>query len=350
MAEFELELTEPLNCEIAHYYDTRTGDRIISTAGRFSASLGGVSHAFEVPSPTASRALSSFRLSRRALRLDKSNAVFNLAKDGIVVLRGGSFYFYDLKSGSLRQTGHLKQCRNVLHGGIAVTGHGLYAGEYGRNKAREAVPVWRSMDDGRSWQICYEFPAGSIKHVHGVFADPNSDSLWLPTGDFAGECYLAEAKDPGFAAVTMHGDGSQRWRAVTLLFEPDRIICPMDSQLETSHLQVFDRASGRLTEHGAFPGPVWYGKRFQDGTALLQTTVEIGAGVKSRDCHLYHSEDLQEWTSIAQFRKDAWPMRYFKFGVMAFAAGAQTSDDFLLFAEALEGLDGQTWRARIKRR
>ena len=42
-------------------------------------------------------------------------------------------------------------------------------------------------------------------------------------------------------------------------------------------------------------------------------------------------------------------MRYFKFGVVAFADGPQNSDDFVLFGEALQGMDGRVIRASIVR-
>jgi hypothetical protein len=35
-------------------------------------------------------------------------------------------------------------------------------------------------------------------------------------------------------------------------------------------------------------------------------------------------------------------MRYFKFGVLAFADGPQSSKEFVLFGEALKGLDGRS--------
>lgn len=342
-----LETRGPLGAEVVHHYESGGGDFIFSTGNRFRGARDGEPFAFDAPLGAPKRALSGLRLARRALRIDKGNAVFNRRRDGVAVLYDGRVHFYDLASRRLVPAGRLRQCRNILHRGIAVTDDGLYFGEYGANREREAVPVWRSTDDGRSWRVAYEFPAGSIKHVHGVFVDPHSDRLWLPTGDFAGECYVVEA-NRDFSEVTWHGDGTQRWRPVGMFFEPERIVWPMDSQLETSYLQVFDRATGTLARHRDFPGPVWYTKRLDDGVALLQTTVEIGDGVKSDRAHVFASRDLLEWTEVGAWKKDRWPMRYFKFGVLAFADGAQSSDDFALFGEGLEGIDGRALRASLR--
>jgi hypothetical protein len=193
----------------------------------------------------------------------------------------------------------------------------------------------------------HEFPGGSIKHVHGVYTDPYSDRLWIPTGDFAGECYLYST-DEAFRELTSHGDGQQRWRPVSLLFAPQSIYWGMDSQLETSYLCEFRRASGELIRHRPFPGPVWYSKQLQDGWAVLQTTVEIGPGVLDGCARIFVSRDLQDWRDVAHFRKDFWTMRYFKFGVVAFAAGPQTADDFVIFGEALRGLDGSALRVALQ--
>ena len=335
-----------LDAEVVHLYDTAAGNTIVSTGRRFEAVIGGTAHRFALPlSPILACGLPS-RLWRRMFRLDNSNAVLNRRGDGIVLLYRGAVRFYDLERRRLRPAGTLRQCRNVLHRGVAVTARGIYLGEYGRNPRRWPVPIYRSRDDGRSWEVAYEFAAGSIRHVHGVFRDPYSDRLWMPTGDRAGECYLVSS-DHDFTDVVRYGDGSQAWRTVTLFFDPDRIVWAMDSEHETSHLQIFDRRTGSLTRGCAFPGPVWYGKRLADGRALVQTTAEIGAGVRRQQACVFISSDLVEWREIGCFDKDRWPPRLCKFGVVAFADGHQTADDFVLFGDALTGLDGCAYRARL---
>lgn len=346
--KFWMQIVSKTQDEIAHYYDSSTGDLIASTGNDFRIVLKGKKYHFTVPLGREFFLLSRFRIARRALRLDKSNAVFNHKKNGVVVLYRGRILFYDLSLDKITVVGHLKQCRNVLHCGIAVTKDGIFFGEYGTNNERNSVPVWRSIDDGISWDIVHEFPAGSIRHIHGVYADPYSNSLWVPTGDFLGECYVFEIEDNNFQNIVCHGDGGQRWRPVSMFFDADRIIWVMDSQLETSCLQVFNRDTKNLQEMQAFEGPVWFSKRFVDGSAVIQTTVEIGHGVKSNYSHIHFSEDLINWTEVARYRKDILPLRYFKFGVIAFADGPQTRDDFLIFGEALKKMDGRVYHAQIK--
>ena len=293
--------------------------------------------------------MKNYRLVRRALRLDKSNACLNFKRDGIVVLYRGKIFFFEFSLRRLNLVGRLKQSRNVLHGGIGVSKEGIFFGEYGANSNRDSVPVWKSADDGRTWSIIFEFRAKTIKHVHGVYVDPFSSDLWIPTGDFQNECFVFQVKNKDFNKIEKHGDGSQKWRPVSMFFTDKQIIWAMDSQLEPSCLQVFNRQTKQLNEKKEFEGPVWYSKHFQDGSGIIQTTVEIGPGVSSDYSHLYFSENLLEWKEVMRFRKDWLPMRYFKFGVVAFADGPQNPNDFVLFGEALKGIDGRSFKVRIVR-
>jgi hypothetical protein len=345
--KYHLEIRGVLDGEIAHRYEPAAGVTIRSKANRFVVETPERTWKFSTPISAKKRPFNWLRITRRGLRTDKSNAVFNWKKDGIVVVYDGAIYFFSLEDQELTRVSSLHNCRNVLHGAIAVTTHGIYISEYGRNSERGTVPIWRSCDDGRSWDIVYEFPAGSIKHAHGVYFDKFTDRFWVPTGDFEGECMVLFA-DPNFSDVTIYGNGTQIWRPVSMFFTEDRVIWPMDSQLQTSYLQIFDRKSETLAQGQPFPGPVWYSKQFADGPGILQSTVELGEGVKSDSSHLFVSEDLVDWSHLAAYEKDAWPMPYFKFGVVAFADGPQNSTDFAFFGEALKGLDGKIVRAALR--
>ncbi len=344
----KLFILEKIDGEIAHYYSPIENKKLFSKANKFWGTIGGCYFSFFIPLNGVDYIATRARLLRRLARTDKSSAVFNASGDGVTVLYRGLIYFYDLKRNALLRVGALQQCRNVLHGGIAVTKRGLFFGEYGANPDRLAVPVWGSFDDGRSWTVIHHFKRDTIKHVHGVCVDPWTDSLWIPTGDFQGECYLYEVPEADFSCIRRYGDGKQEWRPVRLLFDENRIVWGMDSQLQTSHLQVFNRGSCALTQGRDFPGPIWYSKQFNDGSAILQTTVEIGPGSRSDDSYLYASENLTEWSEVGRFHKDIFPKRYFKFGVIAFADGEQSGDDFVIFGEALQGLDGRILRVCIQ--
>src|SRR5690606_14271866 len=68
---------------------------------------------------------------------------------------------------------------------LCRTDKGLYYGEYGRNPARKPMRVMFS-EDGLRWQVIHEL--AGVRHIHGIFHDPYTDSLWMTTGDDDGEC------------------------------------------------------------------------------------------------------------------------------------------------------------------
>ena len=337
----KLRVLSQLPGEIAHFYEPSSNSYVFSKVNSFWGLVDGRSFSFALPLGLKKRFLASSRLGRRLSRVDKSVATLNYHRDGVVAIFQGRIFFYDLLADCVTVVGSMHSCRTILHNGIAVTPYGIFFGEYGANPDRNSVPLWGSVDDGRTWDIAYQFPEKSIRHIHGVYVDPYSSSLWIATGDFDGECGLFEADRHDFSSMLRYGNGGQSWRPVSLLFEQKSIVWGMDSPLEASFLQTFSRASCRISQGQKFPGPVWYSKEFSNGFYALQTSVEIGLGSTSSSAHLYASKNLNDWTELASFKKDIFPKRLFKFGVIAFAQGDQSSDDFVIFGESLVGLDGK---------
>ena len=110
-----------------------------------------------------------------------------------------------------------------------------------------------------------------------------------------------------------------------------------------------DRETDEILVDRAFPGPIWYIKSLTDGWHLLQTVVENGVGVFSKNVHIFLSNDLKNWQEVAVFPHDGLPLRYFKNAVVAFANGEQTSQKFYLSAEAIKGMDGQSFQCKISK-
>ncbi len=75
----------------------------------------------------------------------------------------------------------------------AVPSGNIYWGEYFDNRERAEVHIYVSTDRGRTWQIAYTFPAGSIRHVHNIVYDRWGDCLWILTGDEGAECKVLRA-------------------------------------------------------------------------------------------------------------------------------------------------------------
>lgn len=298
-----------------------------------------------LPVTFSEKCLGLFRITRRLLRLDMCN-VF-LSKGNMIIIRNGIVYHYDIEKKRLTRTIELKQCRNILHQSMCETNEGyLYFGEYGRNPNRKPVNIYKSQDNGKSWDIVYTFPKGKIRHVHGCYYDKYSNKIWTLTGDFKGENVI-QCSDLDFNNIETYGDGSQSYRAVSLFFTKKDVHWIMDSPYEKNYQFCFNRETKEVNKLDYFNGPVWYLKELDDGYYLAGSSVEIGDGVLSDKACLYLSKDLKKWEVIREFPKDKWPMPYFKWGVLAFSNGCQTSKDFTIHFEGIKSFDGKAFVCSI---
>ena len=312
-----LAIQEVINQEICHYASPQM--TIFSQSNRVSVHRPGGSHMIELPADGWKKLASWSRLARRALRLDKCN-VTPVGND-LVIIRQGQVFHYNIATQALTPTLSLKNCRNILHQSIAVTqDQTLFFGEYGNNPERLEVPIYRSLDGGKSWEKVFTFPAGKIKHVHGCYLDPYENKLWVFSGDFENECFVLCA-DQDFQNVEWIGNGQQEFRACNAFFEKDFIHWIMDLQLEDSYHIEMDRKTRKIRRKQRFPGPVWYIKKLDDRFYLAATAQEVGPGVHDAYAHVMVSRDLQSWEDICQIKHDGLPKCYFKFGVVGFAMG-----------------------------
>ncbi len=343
-----IRLGELPGVEIVHY--GAPGVLVWSRANVVVVESGGERRRFTLPNPGWRALASASRLARRAARLDKCNVV-PVFEDGrmaaLVAVRLGHVYRIDLASGEVSRRLALRNCRNVLHQSVCTTPKGyLYFGEYGTNRDYHPVPLYRSRDGGRSWEVAHTFPARAIRHVHGCFWDPYERRVWVATGDGVNEAYLVSA-DEEFEDVRFYGDGSQDYRTIFPMFLDDAVVWGMDTDLATPHLCRLDRASGALEKLRTFPGPVWYGKELSDGWRVLATATEARAGTSDERAHLFVSRDALEWREVFVADHDGLPKKLFKSGVIFFADGPQTSHGFYLSAEALRGMDGCSFRCEL---
>ena len=61
-----------------------------------------------------------------------------------------------------------------------VDGEYFY-GEYRTNPERSPVSVWKWQPGQDNWTPAWQFE--DVRHVHGVYPDPVTDSIWVTTGD-----------------------------------------------------------------------------------------------------------------------------------------------------------------------
>jgi hypothetical protein len=325
------------NYEIAHYYSKEISIYSKANIIYYKDSIKNIN--IKITINCIESIFSRFRVTRRLFRLDKMN-VFP-TKSGLIILYRGYCYFYSFLDSYLFRKFKLRNCRNILHNAILKCNNGnIYFGEYGSNYNYNKVPIYVSKDDGFSWEVIFEFNNKDIRHIHGIFEDIYTNSIWICTGDTDSESRIIQT-DYNFTTLNTIGSNTQDFRTCTLFFTEKYVYWNMDSHIADSYSVIYDRLTKNISKYFIFPGPVIYTKKFSNNNYMATTSQEIGPAVKDNKVYLYYSSDFINWQYIYSFEHDGFNKKYFKFGLITFSEGKQNLDDFILFGEAIKVYDGK---------
>ena len=195
---------------------------------------------------------------------------------------------------------------------IAATPPGtVYWGEYFDNRERREVRIHASHDRGATWQVGYVFPAASIRHVHNIVYDRWGDCLWILTGDEGAECRVLRASCDLQSVETVLA-GNQQARAVAAIPTADALYLSTDTPYEANHVYRLLR-SGQIAAVGDLNASSIYGCRAGDAL-FFSTMVEPSAVNISGEVHIAGARPDGEWRTLARWKKDRYPTRYFQYG------------------------------------
>ncbi|MCF8030502.1 MAG: hypothetical protein K9K39_06370 [Desulfohalobiaceae bacterium] len=261
--------------------------------------------------------LARFALVKRLLRLG-IHKMIRLQSGTLLVVCRGNIYRWDGSQHGFARVHTLRFGRRPLH--LTEDGQGnVYYGEYWTNDARREVRLWQGTHDGRRWNPVYTFHPGAIRHIHAVLYDPFGDLLWIATGDHDQECAIGYSEDLG-GSFRFIGEGSQRWRAVDLLFTAEGVYWGSDDPQARNSIFRWDRASQTLEQVGDVIGPVYYAKRFSD-LLFFSTTVERGEGDQDGYARIYALDPDHRIKELYSTQKDSWHPILFGYGTIEFPQG-----------------------------
>jgi len=224
---------------------------------------------------------------------------------------------------------------------VLPSGH-AYFGEYFSNPERDQVHIYGSQT-GREWSIVGSFPEGTIRHVHGIHADPYRGGMWLLTGDEGSEAGLWWTDDE-FRTLEPVWRGTQRARAVTLFAQSWGLIVPMDTPFEKNFIQHFDPETGTIQPLAELPGSVFHTSRTRS-LWLLSTVVERSSVNTFARAALFASADGMDWSPIATFARDKPPLgrnhSFFQWPTLVLPTGRSCTDTVIASGQALAGAHGR---------
>lgn len=191
-----------------------------------------------------------------------------------------------------------------LKNGFAIheESQNIYFGEYWCGSQKE-IRVYKVSNDGRNVEVCYTFPKGEVRHIHGIHWDQYRRRLWVTTGDADNECAFYYTEDE-FNSVKKFNGGDQTWRAVSLGFNETAMVWGMDagkdapkSAINYAYKWCFTtNTKTRLTNVG---NPVYHNASLANGDYLFATNFEPGRKQDTKEqVAIYYSDSGAPWELI----------------------------------------------------
>jgi hypothetical protein len=283
--------------------------------------------------------VSNFRLAQRLFRFMVTNV--------IPLDNGEIFVTFDksvgvIRNGRYRELERLARPCRVLRSACAVDENGeIYFGEYLANDERGPMRIYRYKPGSNELEVPYFFPAGSIKHIHGIYFDHYTNSLICLTGDDESECRMLKTSD-GFRIVDAIGEGDETWRAVSMLFDDRSMFYGMDAEFRSNHIHRIDRETNERTSLGEVNGTVFYSKRLGDDL-FFATTAENAPSQSENVAAIWHVSPDLKLSELAKFQKDQWHGTLFMFGTIHFPYANKLADE-LYFSLVGVKEDNQTFK------
>ncbi|MGI9500018.1 MAG: hypothetical protein ACR2P3_08270 [Geminicoccaceae bacterium] len=225
------------------------------------------------------------RTMRELLGFHEVVEVFALRRDLLLVFVGGEIHRVDLRTGRTDVVHHLRyygrgEGRGVMPFGMTVDDDGrIYYGEYVTRRLGEGetVALFRSDDDGMSFEIVYEFPAIVVRHIHAVQWDPYGQVLWMGTGDGDEQSRIGYSKDLGETFLWV-GQGSQEFRTASFVFSEDHVTWLSDTKEIPPRAVRWYRDNWAIrTSPESLPGHGLYMQAIGDGFSLGTTAEEAAS-------------------------------------------------------------------------
>ena len=285
------------------------------------------------------RLLGCHRLSSQLLRVGLHH-LLPLKNGNILVTAKRRTYLYD-KDGNVLNVWTGYQGNKPGHQGVCVTPEGtIFFAEYLLNPNRDHdIHLWRSIDNGMTFNVVKTWEEGDIRHLHFVKWDKYEHCLWLGTvdyGDNGSENRLYRSADNG-ETWELVGQYSQDWRAIGICFTEDALLWGTDagSCSDTVHFVRMDRKTRKIEIIQDFEGPCHGCASFAGGRAFFSTGVEGGENEKDRYSRMkeYHDGRCE---NVWKLEKDCWPL-IVQYGVMRFPLGTDMCNHVVFTTMGLKG-------------
>jgi hypothetical protein len=294
-----------------------------------------------IDAPFWKRIASNSRLAQRLLRFQVTNV--------LPLSNGDLFVTFDKTVGVVRNgkyqklNGLIRPCR-VLRSACAVDKVGnVFFGEYLANDERGEMRIYKYTAGEDSLETAFTFPQKSIKHIHGIYFDEYTRSLFCLTGDDENECRILQTFD-GFKTTRTIGEGDETWRAVSLLFSDKALFYGMDAEFRANHIYKINRETEKRESLGEVTGTVFFSKKLGD-ELFFTTTAENAPSQTENVAAIWHVNSKGKCEEIVKYQKDWWHPTYFQFGTIHFPCASKFDDELYFHLVGVKG-DNRCFKIR----
>ena len=280
------------------------------------------------------------RILERLFRIEPRNAI-SIDNENVLIPFKKAIYRINIKSGFITLEHHFKKWESKplslsIIKGVEKFDNCIIYGEYGQNKFRRKVCIYkRGMKIDDKWEIAYEFPPNTIKHIHSVIVDKYRNSIIVLTGDSDKESGIWIAKN-NFKDVSVLLSGSQQYRACCAYSIKEGIIYATDTPNEKNYIYIIKYLQNNviIEKIQELSGSCIYSTQWKDKFVFSSTvepdssikgirylfTKKLGKGIKGVNVEIIIGNLKDSFKCIKRFRKDLLPMGLFQYGSVQFCA------------------------------
>jgi len=289
------------------------GDSIWASRGYtlYKSNDGGATFVrqFKVPTPlNIHNILSRSRIARNHFVRHEMIEFVKTHHGTYLVFSGGTIYRSADKGGNFYRVHNLKYHgykvgRGVMPLGITIdNNNNIYYGDYGRNINKDTVAIYRSVDDGKTWERFYSYPPGYIRHIHSVQYDRYTDKVWATTGDSDTASTIGYFKSAE-SDITVALSGGPMYCPVSLVFTESKVYWGSDKPSQQNYICSFNRETGKVDLLVEIDGPVYYSTILKDGTIVKATSVDGGRGEWDNKSTVWITDDGLKWNKYLAIKK-----------------------------------------------
>ncbi len=203
-----------------------------------------------------------------------------------------------------------------LRNGMVVKENNLFFGDYWGNKDHEDANVYKLNLNTYTLEVILSLKA---RHIHFVVFGEEQNELIIGTGDNDDESKML-FYNIEINKISIIGEGSQKFRAVSIIQKGDYIIWGTDAPDEQNYIYSFNRKTNEIKKLREIGGPAYYSTLTSLGEMYIATTIEDKLKHKAI---LYKTVNMVEWIEVKEFKKDFLNEKYFGYGLVEFMHGQE---------------------------